>query len=576
MPYGSPEARKYLLERRLKLSQEREPVMEMFQQLADYVMPRRTPELIRQEGGSKPRTQPQMNDNLIDGTPRWAVRTLAQGMMSGITSPARKWFKLTISEPDLADDAEVKDWLAQVEDRMRDYFARSNVYSSLYRVYEDMAAFGTACLFIDEDDEDVFRCYVWGPGTYYIANSPRLDVDVLYRDVPFTVRQLVRKFGLENCSRDVQNAYTHDRDYEQNVDVLHVVEPREDFSGKTYGERKPWRSCWMEIKTDGSSDSHGFLREHGFDERPMCVPRWATIGTTPWGNGPSLDAMPTCRQIQKIASREMMAIDKLVNPALSGPMALNAKRVSQLPGDYVGVPTNAANLKVEPLFRVEPQAIPAIQALRRDRADEIKRLLYADLFRSWPAVENMGTPPTAQQVRSMESERMLQLGPTMEITEDELLDPFMARALGIAFRGGYLPPMPEVLKQRGGTIRVEFLSILTQAQKLIGVSSIREVSAYVMELAQLDPTVKHTLDTLIAPSLFADAVGAPPSLVRAPEEVRKLIEQDAQRVMEQQRMQQQLVAAQTAKDLGQTPMGTDNAMSRLAAAYDPAQPQGVQ
>ena len=49
---------------------------------------------------------------IIDSTGTFAHRTLASGMHSGITSPARPWFKLTTPDPDLKDFAPVKDWLA--------------------------------------------------------------------------------------------------------------------------------------------------------------------------------------------------------------------------------------------------------------------------------------------------------------------------------------------------------------------------------------------------------------------------------------------------------------------------------
>lgn len=60
--------------------------------------------------------------DIVDSTGTFALRTLQSGMHSGITSPARPWFRLTTFDPDLKDFAPVKEYLAAVERRMREVF----------------------------------------------------------------------------------------------------------------------------------------------------------------------------------------------------------------------------------------------------------------------------------------------------------------------------------------------------------------------------------------------------------------------------------------------------------------------
>ena len=46
---------------------------------------------------------------ILDNTGTRALRTLAGGMMAGMTSPARPWFRLTTANPELDEEQAVKD-----------------------------------------------------------------------------------------------------------------------------------------------------------------------------------------------------------------------------------------------------------------------------------------------------------------------------------------------------------------------------------------------------------------------------------------------------------------------------------
>jgi hypothetical protein len=73
---------------------------------------------------------------IIDSTPKRSVRTLTSLMMSGLTSPARPWFKIGVHDPELAQYQPVKEWLDIVTSRMLYIFSRSNMYQTLHSCYE--------------------------------------------------------------------------------------------------------------------------------------------------------------------------------------------------------------------------------------------------------------------------------------------------------------------------------------------------------------------------------------------------------------------------------------------------------
>ena len=108
-------------------------------------------------------------NKIYDNTGVRALRVLAAGMMSGVSSPARPWFKLTIKDKKLSNRDEVKLWLADVAQAIRDVFMRSNVYRALHASYEELGAFGTAVAIIDEDDDSVLHLHTLTLGEYALA-----------------------------------------------------------------------------------------------------------------------------------------------------------------------------------------------------------------------------------------------------------------------------------------------------------------------------------------------------------------------------------------------------------------------
>lgn len=156
---------------------ERSSFVSHWQELADYVSPRRNRyDLSDTNRGDK------MNQKIIDSTATIALRTLRSGMMSGITSPARPWFKLTLADSDLVENANVRRWLDDCTARMNTAFLKSNLYNALPIVYGDMGLFGTGCMYVEEDfDGNVFRFQPFQIASYGLAQSYKLQVDTFFR-----------------------------------------------------------------------------------------------------------------------------------------------------------------------------------------------------------------------------------------------------------------------------------------------------------------------------------------------------------------------------------------------------------
>ena len=146
--------RKYAQERIESLRTVRMTWYLHWRDLSSYILPRRYKWLISANDRSR---GAEINTNIIDSTGTLAARTLASGMMNGITSPTRPWFKLRIEGYE--EDYEVQSWLSDCERRMMTVFQSSNFYQSMAIMYFDLVVFGSACIIIYENYDNIIHCF---------------------------------------------------------------------------------------------------------------------------------------------------------------------------------------------------------------------------------------------------------------------------------------------------------------------------------------------------------------------------------------------------------------------------------
>lgn len=258
-----------------QLESERQSFEPHWRELSDYINPRGSRFLTSEVNRNDRR-----NTRIIDSTGTMAARTLASGMMSGITSPARPWFRLATPDPEMMDYGPVKLWLEAVQNRMNDMFNKSNLYQSLPQLYGSLGTYSTGAMAVLEDDEDIIRTMPFPIGSYYLANSPRGSVDTCFRKFSMTVRQLVQEFGLNNVSESVKSMWESGT-YEKWIEVMHSVYPNIDRdTSKLDSKNKPFKSVYYEV----GGDNDKLLRESGFDEFPIMAPRWEVNGEDVYGS----------------------------------------------------------------------------------------------------------------------------------------------------------------------------------------------------------------------------------------------------------------------------------------------------
>jgi hypothetical protein len=553
--------RQRILRRNNALKSERSTWVPTWMDISDYIQPRRgrfwTDD--KNKGERKDR-------NIINNRPTRAARILASGLMAGLTNQSRPWFRLTLPDPNLAEYGPVKTWTQHLEDRLRWVFQKSNIYLTLHGFYTDLT-FGTACMFLEEDPLKVMRSYLFPIGSYCLALDGRGRVNTAYRESQMTVGQLVDKFGLGKCSRITQEAHRDGR-VDEWREVLHVIEPNKDqVRGALDYRGKPWRSCWVEHNA-AIDERLGYLREAGFEENPVIGSRWMCLGEDVYGSGPGHEAIGDARALQTLERRSGQVVDKIANPATQMPSSLRNEPVSMNPNSHVYVDAMGPQQAVRPVYTPDPRALDSVELKIRQHEMRVDQSFFADLWLMIASSE--GQKMTATEVTRRQEEKMLQLGPVLQRLEDELLDPLIDRALGILFRAGLAPEAPKEVQ--GLELKVEYVSILAQAQKLVSIQGVHELTAYVTGLAAaqmeagMTSTVMDKFNADQAVDEVGQMLGVPPELVVSDEEVEKARGARAQAQAQAQQMAQAQQAATVAKDAASADLEGDNVLSRMLPA----------
>lgn len=503
-----------------------------YRDLSDYFQPRRSRFLSSDANKPKRNTKNARNRALL------AVRVARAGLMGGLAPRSRPWFALTTSDPDLAEYGPVKGWLYRQQHRMFERIARTNFYDACHETFGDDVTFGISSLNVEDDDLDLFRCYVAPVGSFCVANNARLDVDTWYHRSTMKVRNLVGMFGLDNCTIATQNLYAQ-KAYHQPIEIIHQVRPRAD---RTYGsldaKNMPYSSCWFE--TSGGPEDK-YLRESGYREFPIMCSRWDKTGEDAYGVPPAADALGAAMGLQKFEKARLQALDMLVRPPMNAPTShRNEGGTTLLPGETNYYDPAGPHAKIEPAVVVDPRIFIEAREELHDIESQIESALYVDLFLLIANEERSNI--TAEEIRAKKEERLLQVGPTIQRMEREKLKPAVDRIFGIMLRRGEIEPPPPELS--GVNLGVEFIGPLSAAQRLVATDSIEGTSRYVLEMAEAMPAILDGFDQDVALAEYGKARGAPPKLIREPKAIAAIRADKAK----QQQMEQMAALAKPAKD----------------------------
>lgn len=557
---------------RTGLKVDREVHLSLWRDLADNFLPFRGRWLNEQ-----PNQKIRRNLKIINETPLIAQRTFGAGMQAGVTSPSRPWFRLKPAQSALIEAQGVREWLYLVEGEMRNLLTQSNFYPSMRACYSEYGVFGTLAIGLFEDDVAGLHCCPYTIGSYYISINEKGRVDTFCQDFKWTVRMIVQRWvkdpknpkdpGWANISDTVRQAWERNQ-REQWVDLVYLVMPNNDRQlGKLDASGMPYLAVYYEA---ANQHDNKLLERKGFREFPIMVARLSTNEGDSYGTGLGVDALGSAKALQLQEKRKAQVIDKEVDPPMRGHPSLRNQRTSQLPGDVTFIEPSVGQVGFEPLAQWKPDRSGMLEDIGSIE-QRINTILFADIFALF--IQGEDKDETATKTAAKQQEKLLMLGPVLEGINHELLNPAIDRIFSIMLRQGLLPPPPQALQ--GQPLKVEYVSILAQAQNIVAVQGVNQFSSYVLGLATQqaamgqEPTALDKLDIDQAVDEYGNLSGVVPTIIVPDEKVQAIRQQRAQAkaaaMQQQQAMEAIPQAAQAAKNLGQTPLGTGSALDAVAA-----------
>jgi hypothetical protein len=519
-----------------------------WRELASFILPKRYRWLMSGVTAQTYRGA-SLNRNIIDSTGTLAARTLANGMFAGTTNPTRPWMKLKVENFD--EDKEVAVWLSECEKRMYRVFQESNFYQAMATMFMDLVVFATAPVIIYEDFHDVINCFNPCCGEYMIELDSRLRPNIFAREFMMTHAQMVDQFGLDKVSDDVKLGTDNKTpgagaSAVQDKLVCHLIEPNKGYNVL------PERFKFREVYWDTGSSSDKILSIKGFYDWPVMCPRWDVTGNDPYGTGTAFDAIGDIKQLQHETRRKAQAIDKMVDPPMRADVQLKNNPAALIPGGVTYVSgLGTGRVGIEPIYTV----MPPIGEMKQDIQEiqqRVKITFHNDLF---TGITDLQTVRTATEIDARREEKLILLGPVLErITGQEGLGAAIDRVWGIMWRGRLLPPPP---RQLGAVVdvQVDYISMLTLAQKGLATASIEKIWGFVGSLAAAVPQVLDKMDVDDTVDEYGDALGVSPRIIIATDEANKTRQARQQQAAAEQAAQASMAAVQGAKTLSETDVG---------------------
>lgn len=532
-----------LCKRLTRLKQLRQPHESVWRDCFDHSFPIRASGL---DGGAPLDAQQAMDrkSRLLHSAATDAGRTLAAAIVSGATPSSSIWALLDVT----GADGEGRRWLDEKGKQLHEEIHASTFDAAAFECALDLVGAGWFALYIDVDrDAGGFTFTQWPLSSCFCSTTKAGGlVDTVFREYTLTAEQAVKEFGVEKVSADTAKKAEVDPDAP--VTICHAIYPRSTYAvGARLAKNLPIASCHFEV------DSKQLLRESGYHEMPVIVPRWAVIPDSVYAIGPMFDALPDARELN-----EFLRMDRM-----NAELAIAGMWIAEDDGVL-----NPRTVKVGPRKVIVANSVDSMKQLSAggnwQLADArvaqyhaaIRKILMADQLQPQD-----GPAMTATEVHVRVGLIRQLLGPIYGRLQAEYLAPLVERCFGLMYRAGVFGMAPESLG--GQNLKVTYNNPLARAQKQEDVAAVERMTGNLTALANLGqavPAAAAALDKVdfdATVDVIVEGLGVPLKVIR---------DEDQLAAFREQRAQQQAQAQQAAQAQQMQTMAAETAMQRSVKA----------
>lgn len=429
-------------------------------------------------------------------------------------------------------------------------FQESNFYQAMAIMYFDLVVFGSACVIIYENFDNVIHCFNPCLGEFFFDLNNDLEVGVVAREFTLTYSQMISEFGEEKVSTEVRLTNKTDGASLSKEKVIgHLIEPNKGEFGIV-----PSKFKWREVYWEVGSPNDTVLRAKGYHKWPCMTPRWDVQSNDPYGRSVGMDGLGDIKQLQQETRRKGQAIDKMVAPPMLADVQLKNQPSSLLPNGITYVSGLGRDREgMRPVYTVDPHINDLMQDIREVQ-QRIRVTFHNDLF---TGITDLQTVRTATEIDARREEKLVLLGPVLEriLSTREGLGSAIDRVWDIMWRGKLFLPPPERLRGMPTHIQVDYVSMLAMAQRGIATAAIEKLWGFAGNIAAVRPDILDKLNPDQTIDEYGAALGVSPKIIVSDNDVAAMRQERQARQATQEGIAAVGAGAQGAKVLSETEVG---------------------
>lgn len=510
------------------LKQKREPYDPKWEELAVFCDPRHAYFKVKRSNGDLSQLIPKMDD-----TAQLHLPMFAAVLNSLMTPQAYIWHKMKFVNKQTQEQyGSALDFQNQMLFDLR-YSAHSNFQAAINEAYMSAGVFGHAILQIVPDLKRKRVSYYALPiKEFYIDKDAFGFVNTFYRKVDMKMRSVMQQFP------DYMPEKYKNRDdtkwLDDNIEVLHVVEPSFKKSGK-------YHSAYIDLSNRAFMEDP---QEMAYSQY-MCF-RSAVFPSSddPYGFSPCMSVLPSIKALNSLQFNFLKQTDLAGQPTLlTNSDIIDATKVAANGTVIEGGIDDEGNPMVQALRTYGE--MPALDYQVQQLQEKIRQALFVNYLASFSPTQSRSA--TDAMIKANEKANLV--APAGDRIARELLLPLIEAELTIYGDMNMLPAMPAEIKDFATSFDIVLDSPLLKGQRMDSANSAVTLVQYISQFAAIDPNAANSVNSDRLIRYLQDVMNVPVSVMNTPDEVNKINEAKAQAADMQAMMQNAAGVGSAIKDI---------------------------
>jgi len=353
---------------------------------------------------------------LYDSTSLMAAYTMTSNLFSYLMPVGSFWFGFTAQDEKINNDPTMQQWMSNASSLTHKEIWRSNFQREMFLTIRSMVVFGTGVISVKKSGRNlVFQSHHIGFMSFDDNNDG--EIDTVYRQIFYTVRQAAQEFGKDNLNKSALKHFNAGKMNEK-FEYVHVVAPNADFDkDKTGSSSKKIKSLYIAV------EDKEIVKQGGFDELPYLVARFSTVPGEIMGRCPAIELLPEIKMLNRMKRTFIEQSEKAVNPAMIVEDDGVIGQPVTDPGGMVYIRSGAQMpqpWQTGTNVALNAEIIAAQQQI-------VKEGFFNNRFQSLDNQQNM----TAFEVGVRKEDDLSVVSPAVTSLQKETLDPLLGRALNL-------------------------------------------------------------------------------------------------------------------------------------------------